>query len=235
MFINKIIFIIVSCFAASTQTQTVKVIIFDISLEKSDILGGKEFKAFEGSFQSSVSSFTTEIDEITYDDGTLVDTKDIEYVSIGESECKFMPTNLKRRFPDMKALQFEFNSLKHLDQHDMKQFGLDLKIAIFFFNELTALEGDLFKFNSNLKHIDFAMNPLKYIDPKLFENFKQMSSLEEVAFRRIFIAEESCLTTSFYKVKSDIQTFQWNSEKCNDTDAERSYRNTITEKIKLSG
>lgn len=199
---------------------------------KRNIVFGGEFRAIEGVFKSSVRSFNTKIDKIVYHgNGTHVDTKDIQSVKISFSECKYMPKHLKRKFPDLKALNFGFNKLKHLDQQDMKQFGSDLILVAFLSNELTALEGDLFKFNPNLKYVYFGINPLKYIDPKLFENFKKMSLLKEVDFSTLF-SESTCLDSSFSSDKNDIQTFDWNAERCYDADAERRYRKKLQKKIK---
>lgn len=62
-----------------------------------------------------------------------------------------MPINEKRGFSDLKELKFDFNELEHLDQQEMRQFGADIIFASFWGSKMTAFEGDLFKFNQNLK------------------------------------------------------------------------------------
>lgn len=70
--------------------------------------------------------------------------------------------------------------------------------------KLTALDGELFKFNPNLKFLDFAKNPLKYI--------------EEVGFGTL-VGKSGCLNMIFSGNESDIRTFNWNAEKLYDSDA----------------
>lgn len=120
-----------------------------------------------------------------------VDTSNIDILHIEQAtQVKFMPAGIKLKFPKLSAFIIGGSELAHLEQNDMKQFGDDLMYADFEFNELTALEGDLFDFNPNLKYASFAFNPLKYIDQSFFGKLKALHNLQSID---TFINTEDCV------------------------------------------
>lgn len=63
---------------------------------------------------------------------------------------------------------------------------------------------------------DERWNPLKYINPELFEEFKQLKSVEEIDFS-ITSTKSSCINENFKKSsQNDINSYKWNSENCSD-------------------
>lgn len=109
-----------------------------------------------------------------------VDTRNIDMLHIHQALLvKFMPAGIKLKFPKLSAIIVVSSQLAHLEQNDMKQFGDDLTYADFNENLLTALSGNLFDFNPNLKFINFGFNPLKYIDQSFFGKLKSLQHLKD--------------------------------------------------------
>lgn len=111
--------------------------------------------------------------------GTEVETSSIKVVEIntGKSSVKFMPAGIKKIFSRMISIDLVNSGLSHLEKDDMRQFGEDLRTANFEGNSLTALEGEIFEFNPNLWDLSFKSNPLKFVDPALFQNVKELKLL----------------------------------------------------------
>lgn len=89
--------------------------------------------------------------------------------------------------------------------------------------ELTALEADLFEYNPNLIEVYFYGNPLKYIEPQLFENFKQMRELNQIN-----LLSCGCVHNLFSKSSgNNIKTFDWNATSCDDAATNLNFWNTV--------
>lgn len=163
-------------------------------------------------FNISVNEAYTKVRNVIYQNGTSVDTDSVDGIFIMLMDMKFLPSKMKQNLPQLKALMVYDSGLTQLDHWDMKQFGSDILIVQFTKNKLTALGGDLFEFNPNLIYVNFKGNPLKFIHPKLFENFKRMKKLEVIDFQ-----ECSCFNDGrrFEKrEKCDIHIFDWNADSC---------------------
>lgn len=99
--------------------------------------------------------------------------EEIEILRIENADdFAFLPARIKKTLPNLKKIFIVNSGLIHLETNDMKQFGDDLKAADFHGNHLTALQNDLFSYNSNLKRVNLRGNPLKFIDPELCTNPK---------------------------------------------------------------
>lgn len=194
------------------------------SLHSSNHLAGIDEVLTCMQYELSVISFNYKVKDVHFENGTTIAADTIEYlVFYKPNKVKFLPLGIKEKLPKLKALQVWYGGLEHLDQRDMKPFGSDLLYASFHMTELTALEADLFKFNPNLIQVFFYGNPLKYIVPQLFENFKQMRALN-----LINLLSCGCVNKFFSKSSgNDIKTFEWNATSCNDASADLNFWNTV--------
>lgn len=158
----------------------------------------------------TIDNIDTKVSKVLYRNGKSVNTPDlINAIYIGSAEnMKFLPSGLKNIFNNIKALWIANSGLMHLDVQDMKPFGENLQFVRFYNTALTALDGDLFKYNTNLIYIEIEHNKLKYIDSKLFDGFNRMQSLAIVDFRNC-----GCINRSFNMNKNSIQTFKWNADR----------------------
>lgn len=232
MLLNKIIgiclhIITIICTAVSQSDQhEVDIICLQIS-ENFEIIG--ELQTCKTNSSLSVANFNTKVGKLqsTSEEPIAVDFIEAFYID-SAPDLKFLPSGMKSIFPKLKALK-DFNSgLMYLDVQDMKQFGSDLSWVRFLHTKLTVLESDLFKFNPNLVYVDFEGNPLKYIDPGLFTGLKQMIKLEVFDLRNC-----GCMSKVFKKSEGhDIQSFEWNATKCNDTSAKKSHMEISNKKIR---
>lgn len=108
----------------------------------------------------------------------------------------------------------------------MKPFGSGLTHVQFSYNRLTALEGDLFKFNPNLQWATFSDNPFKYIDPRLFESLKQMKSIRSADFMSGNCVRSICqVAFGCY-----VSTYNFNANRCNDNNAKIRYMELIDDR-----
>lgn len=179
----------------------------------------------------SVTHPFTQVRNVKDENGKNITTDAIEALLITDAvNMKFLPSGIKKSFPKLRALRITDSGLAHLDQHDMEQFGSDLVWIRSMNTQLTALDGDLLKFNENLVYVDFDTNPLKFIDQKLFESFKMMKSLSIINFKNC-----DCLNSIYNKKDGhEIQTFDWSAVKCSDDSAKLSHVKRISDKSEMN-
>lgn len=149
----------------------------------------------------------------SFANSSVFDTNNYDTLRIitGNKSVKFLPTGIKKFFPKLIALNTHNCGLTHLERNDMRQFGNDITYAHFGRNLLTALEDDLFKFNPNLMSIYLSENPLKYINPELFYNLKQMARITRVDFEN-----SKCISE---KTRSFPDNFTFDATNCSDQTA----------------
>lgn len=148
-----------------------------------------------------------------------ISNKSMEALSIkNAAKMNFLPTGIKNFFPKLKALEVENCGLIHIDRHDMKELGADLLFISIKKTEVFALGGGLFECNPKLESVIFAENPLSYIDPQLFTNFKKMKSLSHVKFKKC-----NCMFSNYHvndiidlTGRREIASYNWDVHKCND-------------------
>lgn len=210
---NILIHIIAILCSATCQSDRheVDIVCTEVKLMELSHVGQLQ-TCISNSTRPSVTEFNTNVRNVLYVDGTIVATDLIEALYFAASqELNLLPNGIKESFPNLKALIVQNSVLKHIDQQDMEQFGSDLLMVQFYDSELTALKGNVFMHNPNLVYVDFEKSPLKFIDPELFENFKQMESLKEID-----LSNCGCINKRYEKsVGHEIEGFQWNAE-CND-------------------
>lgn len=127
----------------------------------------------------------------------------------------FLPLGIGKKFPNMKVLNVYDCGLTHLGQEDVEPFGANLIEIEIMKTKLTALEGDLFQFNTNLVYLDFSNNHFKFISTQFFEGLNDMESIIEINFR-----DGDCINEKYDR--EDLQFLQWNSRKCKDNKMEKS-------------
>lgn len=92
------------------------------------------------------------------------------------SKVHFFPIGLDDVFPNLKAINIEYAEMKEIHQKDLKPFA-DLEMLNLCGNRLEYLEEDLFAHNIKLKAFAADHNKIAYIDPNIFDNLKNLSSL----------------------------------------------------------
>lgn len=153
-----------------------------------------------------------EVTSITHsNNGSAVETaNEIEMLDMRHMTINFLPNKMKVKLPKLKAIIFWNVRLISLNKEIMEQLGDSLEYANFENNQLTSLDGDLFKYNLKMKYVSFSFNPIKYIDPKFFETFKNMKFLEIVDLYSL-----GCMSQIINKFgKKDIATFKRTNRGC---------------------
>lgn len=147
---------------------------------------------------SSVSS-------VRHANGTAVkNLAKIEALMSTGGDVRFIPRDIKKWFPNIKILLIRSGGLLSVTKEDLKQFGTELRGADFWNSSITSIGADLFKYNSNLVTINFHMNPLRYIEPKFFENLKKLEKIVWVSFD-----SANCINQGMTESNS-VLTFNWN-------------------------
>lgn len=167
----------------------------------------------------SIESPKTVIEHASFLNGTIVDNSDVTWLTIETANTsvnmvKFIPFGIKKHFPKLEQLEIMNTGLCHLERYDMKQFGEDLIYVNLQMNALTALEEDVFQFNTNVKRICLDSNPLTYISPQLFVNLNNdlvMKNLSIVQFKN-----STCIDQEQISYFHRVDMTRWNSTTCND-------------------
>lgn len=127
------------------------------------------------------------------------------------AQVNYVPQGLKDKFPKLKMLNFNGQSLKSLSDVDLKQFGADLEFFRASYCKLRSIMKNLFVNNPNLKYIDFKGNPLKFIESGFFENLANMKSLIEIDFK-------NCDCINLMETRKAAVKFKW-THKCTSDEA----------------
>lgn len=179
----------------------------------------------------SVTNFHTKVRYVQNEFEHKISTASIELLYISKAPYfELLPSGIKNSFPKLKAFGVQDSGLIHVDQQDMQQFGSDLVWIRFFKTKITALQGDLFKYNPNLSYVDFSNNSMKYIDPLVFESLKKRVNVVEIDF-----IHSECVNKTFKRAsETDIETFDWNANKCDDTDSEKKNQARINKETNIN-
>lgn len=182
-----------------------------------------------GALSVEVESGPTFIRKVLHPNRSKVDTDDIVWLRIETKihSVKFVPAGIKKKFPNLLAIEIKNSGLIHLEREDLRQFGVDLDRAQFEFNLLTALESNLFEFNPSIKCIKFNGNPFKFIDPALIINLKKFK-LEFAQFQN-----STCIDGAVSSELGNIQSYVWKNINCNDESVRRDHLKKIHERESL--
>lgn len=88
---------------------------------------------------------------------------------------KYIPMKLVGVFEvKIETMKIINSGLLSINEHDMKQFGDDLKFLDFSFNKLREISRNVFKHNKHLRGVKLEGNVISYVDPKylLVDTFK---------------------------------------------------------------
>jgi Leucine-rich repeat (LRR) protein len=88
----------------------------------------------------------------------------------------FMPRGLIDVFPNLILIDIGTAGMKEIHQSDLKDFPR-LKDLYLFNNDITTIEQDLFKFNTELELIELGHNKITQIYPTVFDHLSQLSRL----------------------------------------------------------
>lgn len=150
--------------------------------------------------------------QVLYSNGTKMDTsnlKNLRFVNLNDS-VKFIPAGIKENFPNITAIAIIKCGLNHLEREDMRQFGDDLIYANFKMNSLTALEGDVFHYNSKIEQVILNDNPFKFINPYFFRKLKSLKFLKNFHMKASQGSECNISRNLTFKSINE----GWNCEKC---------------------
>lgn len=154
------------------------------------------------------------VSSVVYRNGSDVPNLDI----IGALEIsnaaalRFIPTGIKRKFPNLYELAIKYCSLQAVHKSDLKELGSSLVILSLDANRLTAIDAHLFEFNTNLEKISLSFNPIRHINPAFFTNLKNLQNISSIDLRYL-----SCMNQQFdSSTDHEIELFQWDNLRCFD-------------------
>lgn len=126
-----------------------------------------------------VNSRDTFISQIIDQNGTEIKDglKAIDALNIHEQQVKFIPQDITKFLPNLKAIVIDGSNLESIEKEDLKQFGKKLKFLHVGRNKLTSLSSDLVEYTPSLKYFYFHENPLKFIGSGIIKNLKQLEFL----------------------------------------------------------
>lgn len=160
----------------------------------------------------------------TSKNSTITNLENIQGLFIAKAPLfKFIPSGIKRIFPNLKAIIIESSGLLCVNKEDLKEFGSSLQYLELFRNLLTFIDANLFEYNQNLTFINLSFNPLRYIEPAFFTNLKIIKSLEQIHLNIVGCMDQYFATASGHNIK----TFIWSHEGCSDESAKTEMQNFI--------
>lgn len=123
---------------------------------------------------------------------------------------KFIPSGLKSKFINLKALSIKYSGLLSINKENLREFGSSLEYLSLSCNLLISIDADLFDYSANLKVIGLRDNPIQFIEPGFFANIKSLKSVVIVNFN-----PTSCTNQRFdISERHDMKTFKWIFDKC---------------------
>ncbi|KAG5668275.1 hypothetical protein PVAND_016222 [Polypedilum vanderplanki] len=88
----------------------------------------------------------------------------------------YMPHELNKIFPNLIAILIHYGRIKEIHQKDLEQYS-KLRLLNLYQNDITYLEKDFFKFNTQLQYISFSYNKINQIYPTIFDHLNQVEFL----------------------------------------------------------
>lgn len=101
----------------------------------------------------------------------------VEHLNLWNQDMKFIPLNVDKFFPGIKAISWYNSKLLTISADDLKQFP-NLVFLGLWLNNLKTLDGDLFKFNPKLQLIDFDDNQIDNVGENLLSNLKNLTVVD---------------------------------------------------------
>lgn len=135
---------------------------------------------------------------------------DINGLWIDQADVKFIPTGIKKKIPNIKALSIMGSGLLAVQMSDFFLFREKLEYVDLQKNAIRFLDEDLFVYNTNLKVANFWDNPIGYIEPNFFANLKSLTKLMELNLRR------TCMKKNVLVSEIISGDFKMDNGTCND-------------------
>lgn len=140
---------------------------------------------------------------------------DIKRLEIYGATVNFIPTGIKRKFPNLRGLCIAASGLLSIDKENLREFGDTLENLDLYNNRLNFLNDDLFEFNQNLEVINLHENPIRHIENEFFTNLRKLRNIEKISLVKV-----GCMSQLFQTSDGhNIATFKWNNGKCTDQTA----------------
>lgn len=118
-----------------------------------------------------------EITEVTGDHSSHENLSDVKGFNVENKTVSYVPKNLLKFFPNIRALEIINCHLKEIRSEDLEPFGEKLNFLHLNDNDIEYLEQDLFAKNPNLLSLKFNNNNIKFVHAALFENLNQLRTL----------------------------------------------------------
>lgn len=99
----------------------------------------------------------------------------IEALAVYSSQIVAIPNGIAGKLPHLRGLRIINCNLIELHKSNLEQFGSALVSISFENNLLVSLDSDIFEHQPRLFSLSLSHNPIKYINPNLFENLKKLS------------------------------------------------------------
>lgn len=145
----------------------------------------------------------------THETGKMDDDV-VDFYNEGKIKNFFLQ-NIKKFFKNVQKVTFAHANLSTLSKFDLKPFGSQLTVLRFHYNNLEAIESDLFEFTPNLYWINLQNNQLKFVGKGTFSNLQELT--------RFYFSNNPC--HSFYTEDRSlvIKLISIIESKCTDTQA----------------
>lgn len=167
----------------------------------------------------SSTNFGASVSTVKHNGSEIANLAEIEGFLIRESPpaaVKFIPFGLKKKFPRLKALQFDQTDLQGVKKENLKEFGDSLQYLYLIKCKIISIDADLFEYNPKLGFVNFNGNPIRHIDADFFKNLIPMKYFTYIGF-----LNAGCMDT-WYSYKMSLLkyfTSRWHNEKCIDETA----------------
>lgn len=110
----------------------------------------------------------------THETGKMDDDV-IDFYSEGKIKNFFLQ-NIKKFFKNVQKVSLISANLSTLLKYDLQPFGSQLTVLRLYYNNLEAIESDLFEFTPNLNWINFNDNQLKFVGKGTFSNLQKLTT-----------------------------------------------------------
>jgi Leucine-rich repeat (LRR) protein len=118
--------------------------------------------------------------------------QDTKMLNIGSQTVNYFPIGIDKFFPDLQAIQVFNSKLKTIEKSDLKPFR-HLKAVYLQYNEIEALEDNLFDNNTEIELIHLSRNKIKYIGANVFQPLKKLKYL--------YLVGNFCINRFVYDLK----------------------------------
>lgn len=166
-------FFIAKClFTATLLAYSVEAIQFDCNFKMMNPLPGYRYSCEAVVIDSGSAS----LENVTGVHLADKSNEDVVYLRIVNQYLEFVPEGIADFFINLEALTIQVSSLRTISANDLKPFPR-LVFLYLFRNELTTIDGDLFKYTPHLRYASFELNRIQHIGYDLVSNLNNLTEL----------------------------------------------------------